>query len=246
MAEVTFTRAHCDVFSPANSRRDDDPPERGAVVDLLVRLDRDVPDSPHTRVLGLNLHRHWNDKFLTCLWYPHRFNGFQVNEIYLRYGRSKAEMEAIERELDLPRLEGDSPDFGSFPSHVHISIGVGLRGFFYQLVIGPRAWPDHNAMMSFLRGNSGTDLLTEFGRLERAGYILFFGEEEFRGLDRFQRGNDLFQELSRFDHMRGEDKTWFGVRKDVEIQERLVVRSEDLSEEIRRMYPAFALIARRQ
>jgi hypothetical protein len=132
MANATFTKVHCDVFSPASSRRDDDPPERGEVVDRLVRLDRDVSDAARTRVLDLNLHRHWNDKFLTCLWYPHRYNGFQVNEIYLRYGRSRAEMETLERELGIPRLEGDSADFGSFPAHVHISVGVGFAGFFVR------------------------------------------------------------------------------------------------------------------
>src|SRR5215467_1305576 len=175
MAEVMFTRVQCDVFSPASSRRDDDPPERGGVVDLLVHLDRDIPDAPHTRVLGLNLHRHWNDRFLTCLWFPQRYNGFQVNEIYLRYGRSRAEMETLERELGLPKLDGDSPDFGSFPAHVHISVGVGFSGFFFQVVIGPRAWSDHNAIMTLMREPRRTTLLTRLAALEQAGYVLFFG-----------------------------------------------------------------------
>src|ERR1022692_1368708 len=98
MAEATFTRTQCDVLSPTNATRDDDPPERGDVRARLLELDRDIPDAPHTSVLGLNLHRHWNDQFLTCLWYPHRYNKFKVNEIYLRYGKSRAEMDAQDRQ----------------------------------------------------------------------------------------------------------------------------------------------------
>ncbi len=174
MAEVTFNRAHFNVLSPANATRDDDPPERGEIVDWLVDLDRDIPDAPHTRVLGLNLHRHWNDQFLTCLWYPHRYNRFQVNEIYLRYGKSRAEMEDLERQLGIPRLENESPDFGSFPAHVHMSIGLSSFGFFYQTVVGPRAWPDHNVMMTILRqGTAGDRLLEQLRSLEEFRYVLF-------------------------------------------------------------------------
>jgi hypothetical protein len=238
MAEATFTLTQADVLSPANATRDDDPPERGDVRASLLNLDRDIPDAPHTSVLGRNVHRHWNDQFLTCLWYPHQSNNFKVNEIYLRYGKSRAEMDAQDRQLGLPRLEGDSPDFGSFAAHVHISIGVGHFGFFYQIVIGPRGWPDHNVMMTLWRQPSAGDrLLEQFRSLEESSYVLFFGEEAFRGLDRFQSAAELARELSRFDHLRGQE--WFGIRKEIEISDRVAVSSERLIQEIQRMYPAF-------
>ena len=112
-------------------------------------------------------------------------------------------------------------------------------------MIGPRAWPDHNGLMTLLRQPSGGDwLLEQFRSLEERGYLLFFGEETFGGLDRFQSAAELAGELSRFDHLRGQE--WFGIRRDIEISDRLVVSSDELMQEIQRMYPAFTMIARPQ
>ena len=91
---------------------------------------------------------------------------------------------------------------------------------------------------------TGDRLLEQFRSLEEFSYALFFGEETFRGLDQFQNGAELAGELSRFDHLRGQE--WFGIRRDIEISDHLVVSSGGLIQEIQRMYPALTMIARPQ
>jgi hypothetical protein len=240
VAQVEFTRAQCDLLSPANCRRED-VPARGDIVELLRHLDGDIPDAPNPLVSGLNLFRHWSQHFLTSLWYPHPFNGFKVEEIFLRYGKSKAEMEAIDRRLGLPRLEYEGPDFGSFPAHAHISMGLAYTGFFYQVVIGPRAWPDYDQMFKVLRDRTrGPKLFDVFQGLQHNGYQIFFGDD----VPELQSLAELVKHLIKYDHLRGE--SWFGLRKGIRIDGRLTVETEDLVSAIHILFPAFDLMAIRE
>lgn len=245
MAQAEFTRTHCDLLSPANSTLED-LPARGDIVEFLRGLDRDIPDAPNPPVSGLNLFRHWNQHYLTSLWYPHQFNGFKVSEIYLRYGKSKPEMEAIDSRLGLPRMENESSDFGSFPAHAHISMGLAHSGFFYQVVIGPRAWPDYDHMVEVLRDRiRGLRLLDIFRPLQtEKGYVMFFDDELFPELGNMRSPVELVQDLAKCDHFRG--KAWFGLRKEKDIEDRLTVSTEDLQSAIDDLFPVFDLMAIRE
>ena len=244
MAQVEFTAAMCDSLSEENCTRED-VPTRGDIVELLKRLDADMPDSPKPPVAGFNLSRHWNQHFLTSLWYPHPLNGYRVDEIYLRYGKSKAEMDAIDRRFDLPRLERDASDFGSFPAHAHLSMGLSVDGFFYQFVIGPRAWPDYDHMIRTLESaEHGPELFIGVRRLSNEGFGMFLGNSSFPNLPNMQSAQELLNALQPLEYLRGE--AWFGLRRDIPITGHLTVRTEDLVAAIRDLFPVFDLAALRE
>jgi len=118
-------------------------------------------------------------------------------------------------------------------------------GFFYQLVIGPRAWPDYDGMVRTLEDQGvGDRLLVKLQDLEDAGYRTSFGDDALsRRLGSFSAGRH-FAEYLRTDYERSRGKDWFSIRRDHPIEAEFWVETADLIREIRRMYPAFGLIAR--
>lgn len=241
MATVKFSRDLCEALNKENCRHEN-LPQRAVIRDRLVDLDGDI-SSTGSGVLGLNLHRHWDPRFVTSAWYPHLMNGYQVSEIYIRYGKSRVEMDKEDQALGIPKMEYDAKEFGSFPAHIHISTGLAADTFFYQVVIGPRAWPDYNKMLAVLDDSTkGASLMTQFQSLVQLGYYMFFGNRELS----ISNGMDA-KELSillrgDFTHFAGSE--WFGIRKDISVNDELCVCSEDLSLEIQRLYPSFEIIGR--
>lgn len=95
---IVFQSRHFAALSPGVAERpNNEIPAREEIRNLLLDLDDTIPPAPfpQTGVLGLDLHRHWSSEHRTALWFPHQFNGFRVEEIYLRYGKSKAQVRAF-------------------------------------------------------------------------------------------------------------------------------------------------------
>jgi hypothetical protein len=135
----TFEKRHLDALGRNRERLSDGVPEREEIRQLLLELDDEIPPSPFpsTRVLGLDLYRHWSAEHRTALWFPNPHNNYRVNEIYLRYGKSEAEIRSFRDAI--PPVLDEPPDLGGFPAHIPLAIGLCANGFFYQLVIGPRS-----------------------------------------------------------------------------------------------------------
>ena len=241
MAEVIFTRSDCEVLSEANRRRTDLSAERSSIRERLVQLDRDIPSSG-TSVLGLNLHRHWSPLHLTSIWYPNRFNGHSVRQIFLRYGKSRAEMLRPEAQVLDADVDGQIEEGPSFMSHIHLSTGLDERGFFYQIIMQPDAVADYDRFLLMLRDEGhGPPLLSNLRMLEDAGYGLFFGDESLPIRASSECAAGLAQRLEQeYGHLRG--AYYFGTRMDVQVVDRLVISTENLIGEIHRMFPAFNLI----
>lgn len=241
MATVKFSRELCSALNRENWRLEN-LPQRAVIRDRLVDLDADI-SSTGAGVLGLNLHRHWDARFITSAWYPHLMNGYQVSEIYIRYGKSRVEMDEEDQALGIPKMEYDAKEFGSFPAHIHISTGLAADTFFYQVVIGPRAWPDYNKMLAVLDDSTkGPALMTQFQALVQRDYYMFFGDETIpisNGTDAKSLGTQLRGNFANF-----AGKEWFGIRKEDSVNEELCLGSDDLGAEIRRLYPVFELIGR--
>jgi hypothetical protein len=243
---VIFTAAHVAALSPGQAGQPAGTvPERESIRDLLLELDDGLPPAPFpaTAVLGLDLHRHWSAEHRTALWFPHTFNGFRVEEIYLRYGKSRAEIRGLAALLPPPI--GEPADLGGFPSHAHLAVGLAADAFFYQLVIGPRAWLDHGHLLDQLTDRRVGGLL--FGRLQALaprGYCLHWGDEH--PLTHFTSGTGLrgFIESSTLARA-GEH--WLVIRKHVPpTSGMLSVSSSDLRSEIEALFPVFDLAARRR
>ena len=135
----TFEKRHLDALGRNRERLSDGVPEREEIRQLLLELDDEIPPSPFpsTRVLGLDLYRHWSAEHRTALWFPNPHNNYRVNEIYLRYGKSEAEIRSFRDAI--PPVLDEPPDLGGFPAHIHLAIGLCANGFFYHLVIGPKS-----------------------------------------------------------------------------------------------------------
>jgi hypothetical protein len=135
----TFEKRHLDALGRNRERLSDGVPEREEIRQLLLELNDEIPPSPFpsTRVLGLDLYRHWSVEHRTALWFPNPHNNYRVNEIYLRYGKSEAEILSFRDAI--PPVLDEPPDLGGFPAHIHLAIGLCATRFFYQLVIGPKS-----------------------------------------------------------------------------------------------------------
>jgi hypothetical protein len=242
--QVHFTKADCEILSEANSRKED-LPERGDIRDRLLVLDRALPGQRFagTAILGLDLHKHWKPQNLTSASHPHAFNGNKVSEIFLRYGKSRQEMDDMDLD-DIPKEDRRHRGFGSFPRHVHIAIGLSYEGFFYQVVIQPGACPDHKAMIDRLRHEkTGPVLFEKIKMLQADGYQVFFDEPGHPGLDGFASAKELGKLISeRYRDSQG--RFPFSIRKNVTVHDRVSVTSDNLSLEINRLFPLFELIAR--
>jgi len=237
---VTFDRRHMQALGGAVASRDE-VPERGEIRDMLLGLDDDLPPAPFpaTGLLGLDIHRHWSSEHRTCLWFPHRFNGYRVAEIYLRYGKSEHQIRAF-RNL-LPPTEDEPSDLGGFPAHVHLAMGLYYEGFFSQLAVGPRAWLDLNHLVEALRGPSGGQLFSLLIGLDGAGYFLWWVRENERRIGDFQSAERLAEYLSA---CAGQD--WLVIRRNRISQDAVSVTTEDLASEIGRLFPVFDPAARRR
>ena len=186
-------------------------------------------------MLGLDLYRHWSAEHRTALWFPNPHNNYRVNEIYLRYGKSEAEIRSF-RDAIPPALD-EPPDLGGFPAHIHLAIGLCANGFFYQLVIGPKAWLDLNNLCDALKRTEGTGVFSALSSLDE-DYVILWGEMEARP---HEFGSPLsvakFLENPKGNAMAGRD--YLVIRKDISAGNTITVTSDSVENEIRRMFPVF-------
>jgi hypothetical protein len=243
-----FQSRHFAGLSPSVAERlNNEVPVREEIRNLLLDLDDAIPPAPfpQTAVLGLDLHRHWSSEHRTALWFPHQYNGLKVDEIYLRYGKSRAQVRALANLI--PPAPDEPPDLGGFPAHAHIAIGLSGDFFFFQLVLGPKAWLDLHNMRDLLSDPSPDSerLFADVMSLGDQGYRLFWGPEE-RQVGDFSTARDLGDFIRRPQRaVPGRD--WFVVRRDLPPQGgTLRVPSQDLQTEILRLWPVFDMVALRR
>ncbi len=246
--EVLFEERHIKALS--EERRNlppDKVPERLEMRNLLLEIDNFIPPEPFpkTQILDFNLHRHWSSEHRTALWFPHQFNNFGVDEIYLRYGKSRNEIKYLVSKYDIPPVIDEPPDLGGFPAHAHIAIGLSAEGFFYQYVIGPRAWLDMNHMQDVILSSSpiSDELFSSIRSLSAAGYEIWWGDEE-RMPDSFSSASEFGTFLTNFREINAEH--WFVIRKQPYlVNKMLTVSIQDLITEIKHLFPVFNLASLR-
>jgi hypothetical protein len=239
----TFEQKHVDALGKNRERLSEGVPEREEIRDLLLGLDDEIPPNPFpsTRVLGLNLYRHWSGEHRTALWFPNPHNNYRVNEIYLRYGKSQAEIRSF-RDVIPPAVD-EPPDLGGFPAHIHLAIGLCADGFFYQLVIGPKAWLDLNNFCEVLKGSEGTRIASALSSLDE-DYVIWWGKTEATIRD-FESPHEFAKLLQnpQAGAMAGRD--YLVIRKNVSAVGSITVTTKSIENEIRRMYPVFNAVALR-
>lgn len=246
MVVATFQASHFEALSAQQAPLPGEMvPERAVIKDLLLELDDALPPTPfpHSQILGMNLCRHWSSEHRTSLWFPHVFNGHRVDEIYLRYGKSESEIRSFRHLLE--SAIGEPPDLGGFPSHSHLAIGLAADAFFYQLVLGPRAWLDLRNFSDTLLGPAqrGHALFSALVSLDGHGYEIAWGDETKR-IGEFREADALGRYLANSPRA---GKDWFVLRKHVTPSDgMLTVSSRDIQTEIGRLFPVFDLIALRR
>ena len=237
MVNVTFEPKHLEALSEQQAQLQQIA-ERPNIKDLLLELDDDLPPAPFPHnVLGLNLYRHWSSEHRTSLWFPHPFNNFRVCEVFLRYGKSKKEIQIQSLELNLEPAIGEPWDLVAAAAHGHMSVGLGNGGFFYQLVIGPRAWRDLINFCERLldQTEKSAELFSAICSLGNAGYQICLGEV-VSNIDEFSTSSSL-GEYIRNSYT---GKEWFAVRKLVKRNaDGCKVSSEDIRKQIALLFQVF-------
>lgn len=217
--------------------------------DRLLSLDDEIPPGPWaatTAVLGVDLYRHWSSEHRTALWFPHPFNRYRVEEIYLRYGKSRGQIKALASLV--PPADDEPPELGGFPSHGHLAVGLAHDCFFFQFVIGPRAWLDFNHMCDRFRGGGpeGDQLFSAMASLDSEGYEMWWGQA--RALRSFVSQQDLGDWLAS-SSVAEAGRDWFVIRRAFPKPEHgvgLTVSSEVIQGELELLFPVFDLAVRRQ
>ena len=247
MIEVLFARSDFRALNPDHAQLPaPDVPERVGIRDKLLALDEGIssPPFPETEILGLDLHRHWSQTHRTALWYPHSFNGDRVDEIYLRYGKSRAQVRALATTLIPPPDDGEPADLDGFPAHGHLAVGLAADAFFYQFVVGPRAWLDLNHMKEKLRSADAAALFGAIQCLGARGYLLIWGKNRLR-IDSLASSQELMRFMDGLQDRAGLD--WLLIRKNVYPDGNgcLTVSSDEIVEELRSLFAVFDFAVRR-
>ena len=121
-------------------------------------------DGPHQ---AYDLHPHWNPGNLTCYLFPNPYNNGHVREIFLRYGKSRAQIESF--------AGAGLDEEGSFRHHVHIAIGLSEGAFFFQLSFSPWAFRDYAHLRNILGlgNNRSQNLFQAIADLAPAEYVVW-------------------------------------------------------------------------
>lgn len=128
-----------------------------------------------------------------------------------------------------------------------MAVGLASTCFFFQFVIGPRAWLDLTQMRDQLTagGAEGETLFDAMIRLESDGYNMWWGQQ--RRIGDFRSPREFGDWLAA--PTGGEaGKDWFAIRKDVPRPtdgSGVTISAHQLAEELRRLYPILAVSARR-
>lgn len=203
-------------------------PQRLEIRDQLIRLHDRVERAPGPH-RAFDLHPHWNRENLTCYIFPNDYNSNRVREIFLRYGKSRAQIRALR----------DVEEIDSLRNHVHVAIGMAAAGFFFQLAFSRHAWLDYRRLLHLLRRRED-QLLRVMEQLANAGYQLWW--------DDYFPSSTLTSAEALLNVLPGEDtrQGWLVFRRDINPHDPMLEESRILQsslDEIARLYAAFNLVA---
>lgn len=212
----------------------EDVPERVTIQDHLVQLHHRIWSTGGSH-RALDLHPHWNPKNLTCNLFLSPYNRNHVSEIYLRYGKSKAQVQSF-GELGLD-------EENSLGHHVHIAVGLAADAFFFQLAFGPWAFRDYARMRAVLsqQGMEKEHLFNALINLGPTGYEIW-GPGISAPISKFGEPQVLLTALPP------NTEDWLVVRRNFGPQETVLSADKIVQtciREVCRLYSVYDLVALR-